>query len=268
MKRHKTAPPQRPSTLESLRGAIASESSNISSYFLVRPRKKKEVGSGDTESTEVSPCGQSNSESKSRKLQKGHSTSNDGGSEPKEGPIEISVTKWDEKRRSTATLGLEYNQLRHAADPPRPPKDGMEWVWFPEGYWAERERKELDFFSRKQHPGLKSWLSKSSPTHNSTTPPPRRSPIKSRQSVSKSPTRPIIPQIKIGSVSSGKRFSRASESARGDNESRKRSSASNQDRSNQDRTPVSSTAEKDGLYCRAKRNLEHRFSKRSKTVRF
>lgn len=23
-------------------------------------------------------------------------------------------------------------------DPPRPAKDGFEWVWFPEGYWAER----------------------------------------------------------------------------------------------------------------------------------
>ncbi|OBT91224.1 hypothetical protein VE02_00295 [Pseudogymnoascus sp. 03VT05] len=26
-----------------------------------------------------------------------------------------------------------------AADPPRPPMDGYEWVWFPAGYWAERE---------------------------------------------------------------------------------------------------------------------------------
>ena len=24
-------------------------------------------------------------------------------------------------------------------DPPRPARDGFEWVWFPEGYWAERE---------------------------------------------------------------------------------------------------------------------------------
>lgn len=29
------------------------------------------------------------------------------------------------------------------ADPPRPARDGYEWVWFPDGYWAERpsERK-------------------------------------------------------------------------------------------------------------------------------
>jgi AAA family ATPase len=26
----------------------------------------------------------------------------------------------------------------HPLDPPRPAREGMEWVWFPEGYWAER----------------------------------------------------------------------------------------------------------------------------------
>ena len=30
-------------------------------------------------------------------------------------------------------------RLQTAADPPRPPMDGHEWVWFPAGYWAERE---------------------------------------------------------------------------------------------------------------------------------
>ena len=28
-------------------------------------------------------------------------------------------------------------------DPPRPAKEGFEWVWFPEGYWAEREFRLL-----------------------------------------------------------------------------------------------------------------------------
>lgn len=28
-------------------------------------------------------------------------------------------------------------------EPPRPAREGFEWVWFPEGYWAERERIEL-----------------------------------------------------------------------------------------------------------------------------
>lgn len=28
-------------------------------------------------------------------------------------------------------------------DPPRPAKEGYEWVWFPNGYWAERQRIDL-----------------------------------------------------------------------------------------------------------------------------
>lgn len=32
---------------------------------------------------------------------------------------------------------------QRSIDPPRPPKDGQEWVWFPEGYWAERPIVEL-----------------------------------------------------------------------------------------------------------------------------
>ncbi|MBE3042251.1 hypothetical protein IMZ48_06665 [Candidatus Bathyarchaeota archaeon] len=28
------------------------------------------------------------------------------------------------------------------ADPPRPPQEGLEWVWHPRGYWAERDVDE------------------------------------------------------------------------------------------------------------------------------
>jgi hypothetical protein len=27
------------------------------------------------------------------------------------------------------------------SDPPRPPREGYEWVWFPKGYWAERPKR-------------------------------------------------------------------------------------------------------------------------------
>ncbi|KAK3379925.1 hypothetical protein B0T24DRAFT_696047 [Lasiosphaeria ovina] len=40
-------------------------------------------------------------------------------------------------------------------DPPRPPKEGCEWVWFPEGYWAEREFKSLGSVGSKTD--SKSW---------------------------------------------------------------------------------------------------------------
>lgn len=33
-------------------------------------------------------------------------------------------------------------------DPPRPAKDGFEWVWFPDGYWAERPTTRRDSSKR------------------------------------------------------------------------------------------------------------------------
>ncbi|KAM7202904.1 hypothetical protein V8F33_002562 [Rhypophila sp. PSN 637] len=36
-----------------------------------------------------------------------------------------------------------YHRNSPGLDPPRPAKEGFEWVWFPEGYWAEREFKSL-----------------------------------------------------------------------------------------------------------------------------
>lgn len=42
--------------------------------------------------------------------------------------------------RSSYTTSLAGDaDLQDGYDPPRPPRPGMEWVWFPEGYWAERE---------------------------------------------------------------------------------------------------------------------------------
>lgn len=36
------------------------------------------------------------------------------------------------------TFNQKLQQTQHAFDPPRPAKRDMEWVWFPQGYWAER----------------------------------------------------------------------------------------------------------------------------------
>jgi parafibromin len=46
------------------------------------------------------------------------------------------VSDWNEKVRRESHLGSGEFQPRHAVDPPRPAKEGHEWVWFPEGYWA------------------------------------------------------------------------------------------------------------------------------------
>jgi len=54
-------------------------------------------------------------------------------------------------------------------DPPRPAKEGFEWVWFPEGYWAERE---LPSGPRKASDGsvtrLWKWKSQSSKSKSSS----------------------------------------------------------------------------------------------------
>lgn len=53
-----------------------------------------------------------------------------------------SVSRTGESLRSTSSLFSSRHSSHYqpiGADPPRQPKDGCEWVWFPEGYWAERE---------------------------------------------------------------------------------------------------------------------------------
>jgi hypothetical protein len=47
-------------------------------------------------------------------------------------------------------------------DPPRPARDGFEWVWFPAGYWAEREFRPLDGSRSKSNDGkIWKWRSRS-----------------------------------------------------------------------------------------------------------
>lgn len=49
-------------------------------------------------------------------------------------------------------------------DPPRPPKKGHEWVWYPDGYWAEREIiiGPAESPSRSLDSKLRRWKGKSS----------------------------------------------------------------------------------------------------------
>ncbi|KAK8128416.1 hypothetical protein PG984_009524 [Apiospora sp. TS-2023a] len=47
---------------------------------------------------------------------------------------------------NSASFTSSFNGSRtpsYGVDPPRPAKEGYEWVWFPGGYWAERERVEV-----------------------------------------------------------------------------------------------------------------------------
>jgi hypothetical protein len=89
----------------------------------------------------------------------------------------------------------------HPADPPRPAREGMEWVWFPEGYWAERERKEM-FMTESKHRTIQKWFNRIPDTR-------LISPFQD-QSPGGSPTKTLIPRIKIGSINTRKSSSRGS----------------------------------------------------------
>lgn len=69
----------------------------------------------------------------------------------------LNVSDWNEKVQQETKSGSGEFPPRHTSDPPRPPREGFEWVWFPEGYWAERERPELSPGKQKRN-----WFNKSS----------------------------------------------------------------------------------------------------------
>jgi hypothetical protein len=55
-------------------------------------------------------------------------------------------------------------------DPPRPPKEGFEWVWFPEGFWAEREVMETSPSSKgDKFLSSRRWKGKSSSTKSQSS---------------------------------------------------------------------------------------------------
>ena len=86
-----------------------------------------------------------------------------------------SNSDWNSRRRSDFSGITSYavSWQRHASDPPRPAKDGMEWVWFPAGYWAERERVEIG--PRKEDSPRK-WFNRSSSSPSRRTSNPQKPP--------------------------------------------------------------------------------------------
>lgn len=63
---------------------------------------------------------------------------------------------------------------KSAGEPPRPARDGYEWVWFPEGYWAERPLECRRSSNKSQASStvgkrLLSWTPRSRPTPRDAT---------------------------------------------------------------------------------------------------
>ncbi|KAF8863201.1 hypothetical protein BDZ45DRAFT_738535 [Acephala macrosclerotiorum] len=106
------------------------------------------------------------------------------------------IAEWNDKSVGASTelwTPSSFESQLHPADPPRPPRPGLEWVWFPEGYWAEREVRDVPPKTTRQR-----WWNRS----------PDRSPEKSKRDSAASkltstdnvPRRTDIPEIKIGST--------------------------------------------------------------------
>lgn len=58
--------------------------------------------------------------------------------EPKQGPS-CSTTDWNVTRSHDVKPSVPAQFI----DPPRAAREGYEWVWFPAGYWAERELPDI-----------------------------------------------------------------------------------------------------------------------------
>jgi parafibromin len=185
------------------------------------------------------------------------------------------ITSWSAGIRTTSPSSFGPPQ-HNPADPPRPPKSGHEWVWFPEGYWAERE---IRGFMPPNHDSKQKWWDRSSAqgSHKSLasqrsqkSQSPRKLANEDTNTDDNKPPLSFIPQIKIGSISlkSTRKTSRQT-SQHASDESRKNSSFWRLNFHKPLRTNVrQSSQEREGLYRWTKRTLETRLRKRVRTQSF
>jgi parafibromin len=157
----------------------------------------------------------------------------------------------------TTTLSSFDPPVRNAIDPPRAPKPGFEWVWFPEGYWAERE---IRGFMPPKDVMKPKWWNRSPDAQKSKSPSKSMSGDKSA-SGDKTPPPFIIPRIQIGSISVKSTTKTSRRTSENENQKNKNLWALNFIRSVQ-REDSQSTRQREGLYWRTKRNIEIRFRKR------
>ncbi len=186
------------------------------------------------------------------------------------------VNDWNESTKNAFAPQTTWEaEIRHPTDPPRRPRPGLEWVWFPEGYWAEREVRSS---APKKKLSSQRWWSRS---HQSSISPKRKSKASEKtegnalspeqkpktssgsETIEKTISKTDIPRIKIGSfVSIPRPASTAVASSR---------------RSSSHKSVMSlplggfvftkpAGAPQEGLYCRAKRNIREMMLERPKRV--
>jgi parafibromin len=177
------------------------------------------------------------------------------------------ITDWNAGVSFTTPSSFGHSQ-RNLVDPPRAPKSGYEWVWFPEGYWAEREIRGFmptpsvtkhNWWNRSS--GQKSQMSRKSQKSQST----RKSTNGGKdENNDKAPPSFNLPQIKIGSVSlkSTIKTSRSTSQHTSENDIRRSGNFLGFNFSKPGQEDDRSAQQREGLYDRTKRTIEARFRKR------
>lgn len=130
---------------------------DLSSYFLVRGRTNDSPNRSPSFATfrngnTKSPMGRSQHTAKSadsNKTKQTRARGNSIGSTLSVSSKYRHIQEWNDKSSSGisgispgALTPVAFESQRHPADPPRPPRAGLEWVWFPDGYWAERQVRD------------------------------------------------------------------------------------------------------------------------------
>ncbi|KAH7314052.1 hypothetical protein BKA65DRAFT_600110 [Rhexocercosporidium sp. MPI-PUGE-AT-0058] len=264
MKNHDLVPPLRESLAE---GAARNRDPDISAYFLVRRTS--------TESDAVSPKFGTSRIPSHRKLVTPKSQKSGGSSQglrtkassvsssPSMNSKDQAIRDWNDRSIGLVTPSTGACESSHSVDPPRAPREGCEWVWFPEGYWAEREIP----LPKKSGSSQKWW--NRSPKRKSKSKSKSKSLAKT-EIPEKSKPPADLPRIKIGSLVSRK----SSSSAMPNTEhsalmSRKSSNAQTQSIKNQpsiqpDKNTLAYCAihpeEQLGLYCRTKKTIRSRIN--------
>jgi parafibromin len=242
----------------------------LSSFFLVRRNSNSHSTTFDSGSSAVSPLFGSRARTyqrSQRSQRSGESYRIHHGKNVNSASSAVSIsnrhpnfTDWNNRRKSDFS-GPDScaSTQRHSVDPPRPPREGMEWVWFPEGYWAERERVEIDP-KREQSP--KKWFNRSAV---------RKSSNSTHKTAAKSvPFTTVIdvPRVQTGSLRRQTDTSDKASSKRSDSNSH----LSKVRRGLSFISPtyphfISPSGQPEGLYCKTRRNVEGRFVQRPKLVR-
>jgi len=180
------------------------------------------------------------------------------------------LSDWNDSSMFDNPSEYRAYQPQHPLDPPRPARNGLEWVWFPDGYWAEREVHDLVSRKRPQHVERPRWWNRASSER-------KKNRSTGQQSVNDNNTQPAtnLPKIKIGSTKTcddpstdSRRSSRLSNPMTKTHNSSKEPQIGFQFMRQPGASDLSANVDTDavneqlGLYCRAKKNIRTRLLQR------